>query len=113
MSQTCLPEIGLFLRNSAGGANGLAGSAINAGIRIDIVLGITLRNRADRAFTFAGATGNAFAGNGMCHLDILLIFDHQVGFAPKVLLKAALTACRQLRASCLFIQTLPHAVSQD
>ena len=74
MSQTCLPEIGLFLRNSAGGANGLAGSAINAGIRIDLVLGITLRNRADRAFTFAGATGNAFAGNGMCHLDILLIY---------------------------------------
>lgn len=63
----------LFLRNRASGANGLAGSAINAGICIDLVLGITLRNSADRAFAFAGAAGNAFARNGMCHLDILLI----------------------------------------
>ena len=54
----------------ADGAALFAGAAVDADVRVDLILGIALRNRVHRAGICAGAAGNAFIGNFMCH-DLL------------------------------------------
>jgi hypothetical protein len=44
-----------------------AGSALDAGIRVDLILAITLMDRFNRAFCSTGSASDAFIGNLVCH----------------------------------------------
>ena len=55
------------LVDGPGGADTGAGAAIDAGTRIDLVVGITLRNRADGALALAAAAADALVVDYVCH----------------------------------------------
>jgi len=60
------------LRDSAYRAGACAGSAVDASISIDVVLGVALRNSAYRAALSTGTTRNAGIRNLICHYIYLL-----------------------------------------
>lgn len=57
--------LSLRCRNRAGVG---ATPAVNAGIRVNYVFAVSLRDRLDRALCRASAAGNAVIGNMICHL---------------------------------------------
>ena len=57
-------------RNSAGRANICTGSAIQAKVGIDHILGISLRNSLSGAFACAGATAYTLIRNYICHWNL-------------------------------------------
>ena len=60
------------LGNSAGRACACAGTAGNAGIRIDYILSVSLRNCTYRALSLAGSAAYARVTDYICHSFILL-----------------------------------------
>ena len=73
----------LVLRNCSDRAPFLTRAAVDADIRIDHILCVALRNRADRAGVGAGTAGNAILRNAVCHITlppILLPADCRCGY---------------------------------
>jgi hypothetical protein len=62
-----LDSVQLVLGRSADRANARASAALNAGIRIDHILAIALRDRVHRALACAGAAADALIRNFICH----------------------------------------------
>lgn len=60
-------------RNRADRADGLAGTAIDAGGSVNVVLCIARRNRADGALALTRSAGNAGIRNLICHMYYLRI----------------------------------------
>jgi hypothetical protein len=58
---------GLFLGGSANGAGVRAGTALDAGIRVDHVLAVSLADRVHGALGGTGAAADAFIGNLVSH----------------------------------------------
>ena len=67
-----LPQ-GSFRAGSANGTYASTCAALDAGIRIDDVFAVALRDRADGAFCRAGAASDAFIRNLICHGQIHLL----------------------------------------
>ena len=65
----------LVLLDCAGGAGSSAGAALDAGISVDYVLAISLRDRAYGTFAGAASAANAGIGDNVCHDRILLFHD--------------------------------------
>ena len=61
----------LFAFDRADGATVFAGTAVDADVRIDLILGIALRNRVHGAGIRTSAARNAIFRNFMCHLPNL------------------------------------------
>ena len=57
----------LRLGGSSHGAGAGASAAFDAGCRIDLILAVALRNRANRTFGRASAAADAIIGNLECH----------------------------------------------
>ena len=57
----------LFRLDRADGAAFFASAAIDANVRIDLILRVALGDRAHRAGVCASAAGNAIRRNDMCH----------------------------------------------
>ena len=57
----------LALGNRTYGAAASASAAVYTDVRVDLVLGITLRDRAYRALGLAGTAADASGANYMCH----------------------------------------------
>ena len=55
------------LRDCANRASASASAAVNTSVRVDDVLAVALRNRANRALTCAGTAADASARNYVCH----------------------------------------------
>lgn len=64
-------EVQLAL-DSAGGAGSSAGTAVDAGISVDYILAISLRDSAYGTFAGAASAANAGISNNVCHDKILL-----------------------------------------
>lgn len=60
--------------DSAGRANTCTSTAVDAGISVDYVLAVTLRNCANRTLRLAGTTRYTGITNYICHDKYLLIF---------------------------------------
>ena len=63
----------LFLSGSADRAGFSAGTAFDAGFRIDFILSVTFADRGNGTFSGAGATADAFFGNFVSHWINLLV----------------------------------------
>ena len=61
------------LGNSAGRACASAGTALDAGIRIDYVLSVSLGDRAYGALSLAGSAAYTRVADYICHVFILLL----------------------------------------
>ena len=59
------------LSGSADRASFSAGTAFDAGLRIDFVFAIAFADRGNRAFCRAGAAADAFVGNFVSHESYL------------------------------------------
>ena len=58
---------GLALGNRAYGAAASTGTAVNASVRVDNILAVTGRDRADRALALARTAADASVRNYICH----------------------------------------------
>ena len=58
---------GLALGNSAHGAGGGTGAAVDAGVRIDLVVGVALGDRANGALALAAAAADALVTDYIGH----------------------------------------------
>ena len=63
------------LVDSAGRANASTAAAGNAGISVNNILAISLRNSADRALALAGTATNTSISNYICHNRFLLKYS--------------------------------------
>ena len=63
----------LALRNRSGRAGTSAGTALDAGIRIDHVLSVSLGDSAYRALSLAGSAAYTRVADYICHSIILLL----------------------------------------
>jgi hypothetical protein len=67
------------LADRADGALRCAGTAIDAGVRIDLILGIALRDRADGALGRTGTTADAGIIDHVCHSIVSFLNDSLAG----------------------------------
>lgn len=63
----------LCLLGSSDGASVCASAALDAGISVDYILSVALRNSFNGALCCASAAGDAIVRNYICHFSCLLI----------------------------------------
>ena len=73
---SCLVCKRLFFRfDGADGAAVFTRAAVDADVRIDLILGVALGDGADGAGFCAGAARDAFFRNFMCHCSFLRVYN--------------------------------------